>query len=111
MNDREKLIALIENAKRAMKSENLSCNIARNGFVADFLIANGVVVREKGEWEITRDDYDNELMRCPVCHAEMYDSENDTVDSTPNFCPNCGADMRIEEQNRTRGDNDGTAQI
>ena len=47
MTDREKLIALIENAKRAMKSENLSCNIARNGFVADFLIANGVVVRER----------------------------------------------------------------
>ena len=46
MTDREKLVALIENAKRAMKSENLSCNIARNGFVADFLIANGVVVRE-----------------------------------------------------------------
>lgn len=44
MNDREKLIALIENAKRAMKSENLSCNIARNGFVADFLIANGVTI-------------------------------------------------------------------
>lgn len=45
MNDREKLIALIENAKRAMKSENLSCNIARNGFVADFLIANGVTIQ------------------------------------------------------------------
>ena len=45
MNDREKLVALIENAKRAMKSENLSCNIARNGFVADFLIANGVTIQ------------------------------------------------------------------
>lgn len=45
MNDREKLIALIENAKKAMKSENLSCNIARNGFVADFLIANGVTIQ------------------------------------------------------------------
>lgn len=61
---------------------------------SDFADRSKYVVREKGEWEIIRDDYDNELMRCPVCHAEMYDGENDTVDSTPNFCPNCGADMR-----------------
>lgn len=118
MNDREKLIALLENA--SYQFDNRDCGEDAEGceyhcypncwaqFIADHLIANGVVVREKGEWEIIRDDYDNELMRCPVCHAEMYDGENDTVDSTPNFCPNCGADMRIEEQNRAReGENDG----
>jgi hypothetical protein len=52
------------------------------------------VVREKGEWEIREDSYGNELMWCPFCHEEFYDGENDTVDHTPNFCPNCGADMR-----------------
>lgn len=45
MDVREKLVELLRNAKAAMKSENLSCNIARNGFVADFLIANGVTVQ------------------------------------------------------------------
>ena len=64
------------------------------------LTNNGVVVREKGEWEIIRDDFDNELMRCPVCREEFYDGENDTVEHKPNFCPYCGADMR-------KGENDG----
>ena len=46
MTDRDGLIELIRNAKAAMKAENLSCDIARNMFVADFLIANGVTVNE-----------------------------------------------------------------
>ena len=38
----EKLVELLQNAKAAMKSENLSCDIARNMFVVDFMMANGV---------------------------------------------------------------------
>jgi hypothetical protein len=59
-----------------------------------FLDRSRYVVREKGEWEIILDDFDNELMRCPVCREEFYDGDNDTVDHTPNFCPYCGSDMR-----------------
>lgn len=99
MNGREKLIALIENAKKAMKSEKLSCNIARNGFVADFLIANGVVVREKGEWV-----YDHWCeFKCSKCGALSKTEPR----GEENFCPNCGADIRVEEQNRAREENDG----
>ena len=43
---RDRLIELLRNAKAAMKSENLSCDIARNMFVADHLLANGVTVQE-----------------------------------------------------------------
>ena len=46
MDVREKLVELLKNAKSAMKSENLSCDIARNMFVVDFMIANGVTVQE-----------------------------------------------------------------
>ena len=46
MNVREKLVELLQNAKSAMKSENLSCDIARNMFVVDFMMANGVTVQE-----------------------------------------------------------------
>ena len=42
----EKLVELLKNAKAAMKSENLSCDIARNMFVVDFMMANGVTVQE-----------------------------------------------------------------
>lgn len=119
MNDREKLIALITdafdkcvsvscvNCKEYDRNEKISDRSCQGRLFADHLIANGVVVREKGEWEIIRDDYDNELMRCPYCREEFYDGENDTVDHTPNFCPNCGADMRVEEQNRSREGENG----
>ena len=46
MNVSEKLVELLKNAKSAMKSENLSCDIARNMFVVDFMMANGVTVQE-----------------------------------------------------------------
>ena len=46
MDVREKLVELLRNAKSAMKSENLSCDIERNMFVVDFMIANGVTVQE-----------------------------------------------------------------
>lgn len=46
MNVREKLVEILKNAKSAMKSENLSCDIARNMFVVDFMMANGVTVHK-----------------------------------------------------------------
>ena len=46
MDVKEKLVELLQNAKAAMKSENLSCDIARNMFVVDFMMANGVTVQE-----------------------------------------------------------------
>ena len=46
MDVKEKLIELLQNAKSAMKSENLSCDIARNMFVVDFMMANGVTVQK-----------------------------------------------------------------
>ena len=46
MDTKEKLVELLQNAKAAMKSENLSCDIARNMFVVDFMMANGVTVQE-----------------------------------------------------------------
>ena len=46
MDVREKLVELLRNAKAAMKSENLYCDIARNMFVVDFMMSNGVTVQE-----------------------------------------------------------------
>ena len=61
--------------------------------LADHLIANGVTIRERGEWK------DN---HCTVCGMTPIGEENWTShDITPpkfewcmDFCPNCGADLR-----------------
>ena len=46
MDDRKKLIELIEKARKAMNKEEFSCDLARNSFIAEYLIANGVTVQE-----------------------------------------------------------------
>lgn len=107
MTDREKLIELlregdcnpitVEDCHACKYCGEEDCSYKGQ---ADNLIANNVVIREKGEWEIRRDNYDNEFMWCHFCQSEFYDGDNDTVDQKPNFCPNCGADMRQAGGNR-----------
>ena len=53
----------------------------------DFFIANGVTIRERGEW-IKRTQYSEpECNRCGKCPKLVFGM-------LPDFCPNCGADMR-----------------
>jgi hypothetical protein len=85
MTDREKLIALVTAALCNQSAEE----------VADHLLANGVVVREKGEW-VFEEVYPGVVSLngylCSKCRKN-------TAKKT-DFCPNCGADMR-------KGENDG----
>lgn len=81
MTDREKLIELLDNTGYFINREVV-------GYVANKLLANGVVVREKGEWIDTR-EYCGDFM-CSKCDA-LYGTNKF------NFCPDCGADMRKEK--------------
>lgn len=81
---REKLIELIVEAVPPCYSDVFACRIS------DHLIANGVTVRERGRW-IQDTPF---ACVCSVCNQERYGLANDSGD---NFCPNCGADMRGEE--------------
>ena len=60
-----------------------SCN-ARN--LAERLIANGVTIRERGEWVKYPH---NSGIYCSVCHGKAR-----YKDIYKPFCPHCGADLR-----------------
>lgn len=93
MTDREKLITLIQTAVNG-------CSSYWARMIADYLIANGVVVREKGEWKPVKynahcscgKSYGTYHYECQVCHRVSYAQPYGL-----NFCPNCGADMRRRE--------------
>ena len=53
-----------------------------------------VVEVKHGKWKIKIDEYDCEYMKCSVCKEIFYPVDEDTVDTTPNYCPNCGAKMQ-----------------
>lgn len=95
MTDREKLVALMKQVDACIC--NLCCGEGRfnhsAGILADHLLANGVVVREKGE-NLTADT--SSLFECSKCG--WFDWDTYTTDTgVYNFCPNCGADMRKGE--------------
>ncbi len=76
MTDREKLIELIGKYIREFTGNDIQCTLA------DYLIANGVVIREKGEWELTtrsfyRDTFDEScelavyiVANCSKCRSK-----------------------------------------
>ena len=100
MTDREKLIELIQAAVNG-------CSTYWAGLIADHLIANGVVVREKGEWIPSESDFDDDDTlfdveewcdwQCSMCREDICYEDPMERRWLPNFCPNCGADMRKGE--------------
>lgn len=102
MTDREKLWKLIADAQEKCNARDCDACDYRDKeacfshLKVDHLIANGVVVREKGEW-IEKEDWnvDDYYYTCSVCKEDFV-----TIDGEPmrsNFCPNCGSDMRKGE--------------
>lgn len=62
---------------------------------ADYLLANGVTIRERGEW-VRQDGH----RKCSKCGKSAPYWQTGTVFATTyvqaktDFCPHCGADMR-----------------
>lgn len=90
MTDREKLYELIDSVDiMNIPTENFRHSLA------DYLISNGVTVREKGEW-IT----DGRRTECSQCHNKKSGGSQPEWYKFMEFCPDCGADMRGEQHGR-----------
>lgn len=99
MTDRENLNQIVKRAAHSCLPSNTQ-ELHINLLVTE-LLSSGVVVREKGEWVETVEDW----VMCSVCGDEW----NGKVVPIEEFyfCPNCGSDMRAEEQNRAREGENG----
>ena len=84
MNDREKLIELIEKWNK----DEFAISYASDE-LADYLIANGVVVQKQGKWVLKET-----LVRSPFAKNAYCSECYEETPSLLNYCPNCGAFMR-----------------
>lgn len=86
MNDREKLIELLDQAIEA------EFPWEHNGPVADHLIANGVVIQKQGKWHLNED----RKWACSECDglAVVHPDEPDKWQALTTYCPNCGAKIK-----------------
>ena len=90
MDIREKLVELMIEAKKAATEDS-----PFSEFLADFMIAHGVTVREEGYWinippyRAISGDY-NKAQECPKCHAFFVSNGNEPYSNHP-YCCECGA--------------------
>ena len=89
------LVRILEREEEYLANEGLEqrANGIRDA-IMDVLSAPSADVREnvRGKWE---DRYDGTV--CQKCGKYVYDDGDYHIIWHPNFCPNCGADMRGEE--------------
>lgn len=106
---REKLIELLyhsgDECDQLCRTPQKGCHVCEyvecgakciNVMEADYLIANGVLIREKGEWIPASNKPNTHIgMKCSRCHARITYSE--FYNGNHNYCHKCGADMKGEE--------------
>ena len=96
---RQMAIDAIE-AKEANEFGNyMDYNVAFNDGLrsAVFALEELPSAQKKGEWIYDPNDYDDNTWECSVCKEPWTLIEGTPPDNNMNYCPNCGADMRGEE--------------
>lgn len=84
--------------------ENMHYRLQGNGLTYEFLLEHmrnvpsaDVVERKRGEWIYKPDDYDESTWECSNCKEPWTLIDGTPQDNNMNFCPNCGADMRGDD--------------
>lgn len=94
--DRDKLRSALENAIRSRDINRVYDRYFREGLIAAMLhLGNQPTIEERkhGHWELTED-----TISCPFCdywNLRKKEQRNGVYvySKTPNYCPNCGAEM------------------
>lgn len=99
MNDREKLIELLEGAESAVYWNSSDKTFIEK--IADYLIANGAVLQKQGKWEyhdcVCTGEGLAAVYACSACHACIDEEVFERLNATGR-CPNCGAKMGDEHE-------------
>ena len=97
---REKLIELLSTDVECDHADLGNCFICEykyagdkclrymSGLMADYLLANNVIIQREAEWEIVIGSNGREKMVCTDCRHQQ------DLASTFTYCPNCGARMK-----------------
>lgn len=71
------------------------------GYQRGFIDAKRIYERKKGKWVYKPNEYDDGTWECSACGEPWTLIEGNPEDNNMNFCPNCGADMRGEQDEVT----------
>lgn len=84
---KQRLVELLKESKLCSKRFDDQYSDGTISIIADHLIANGVTIRERGEWIKTGFGITERIV-CSNCGSERGSFKR------PPFCSQCGADMR-----------------
>ena len=76
------------------------CEYAKIMFVLDNLPIADVQPIRRGNWICNQELYYNGMAKCSCCNAEFYVEDIQALQGDAEcvkYCPNCGADMRGDE--------------
>ena len=82
---------------KAIKIIDNAPTVTQESIIMPFLMANQ---RPHGKWIEYGDIYNKGGVKCSICGYQTYNRLQLAVGCGNNFCPNCGADMR-EDNNET----------
>ena len=84
---KQRLIELLKESKLCSKRFDDQYSDGTISIIADHLIANGVTIRERGEWVKPSLASETNCSRCGRTSKMLFGYLSE-------FCPHCGADMR-----------------
>ena len=96
---RDRLIELTKQAERTFSATGRPV-LDIEEYVADHLLANGVIVQAQGHWiDQYKGKFANALYKCSACGGRAnIDWITSDWNLTP-FCPHCGAKMERSNEN------------